>query len=282
MNIMKNKSKVQFSALKYLLISAIAFCLTSCDDESGAYTDFPVIEAYLYPGNEVSVKVSRQTPFLSDVEYSGDDINNLSLVLIHNDSAYTMFAADSGWYTCNPENVQAGDVFRLSFIFDAREITAYTFIPEKPLNLTQSATRIYTPRMDGSSGIGGSPGVMSDPVQISWDNNDGSYYLMVVENMEASPDPIRDFDDEDRPTGRFRKSPTQSGSEMLRPFDFEYFGLHRIVVYHVLPDYATLYEQNSSSSLNLTNPSTSIGNGYGIFTGLNSDTLYISVIESSK
>lgn len=52
-----------------------------------------------------------------------------------------------------------------------------------------------------------------------------------------------------------------------------------IILYHVLPDYASLYEENTTSSKNLTNPSTSITNGYGIFTGLNSDTLYIDAEE---
>jgi hypothetical protein len=48
----------------------------------------------------------------------------------------------------------------------------------------------------------------------------------------------------------------------------------------VLPDYASLYSENSTSSQNLTNPSTSIVNGYGIFTGLNADTLYLNVLEN--
>jgi len=60
----------------------------------------------------------------------------------------------------------------------------------------------------------------------------------------------------------------------------EYFGTYRVIIFHVLPDYAKLYEQTNSSSQNLTNPSTSIENGYGIFTGLNSDTLYIEVVEN--
>jgi hypothetical protein len=61
--------------------------------------------------------------------------------------------------------------------------------------------------------------------------------------------------------------------------DFQYYGTHRIILYHVLPDYATLYDSNSTSSQNLSNPSTSILNGYGIFTGLNSDTLFVEVTE---
>jgi len=67
-------------------------------------------------------------------------------------------------------------------------------------------------------------------------------------------------------------------TSLKKPFIF----IHRIILFHVLPDYASLYDEKISSSQNLTNPSTSITNGYGIFTGLNSDTLYIRVNEAAK
>lgn len=255
--------------------------VTACNKEkSTAFTDFPVIEAYLVPGNSFTIQVSRQVPFLTGVTFSSDDINNLAITIIHNDTSYLLEPLDSGRYTNSELNLAEGDEFNLSFNYDSRSVSAYTYIPAKPVNLTQSAIKIYVPRMDSTSGP--PTGTMSDPVEITWDNENESYYLMVVENMEETLDPISDFGDEEPPGNRFRKSPTMSGSEMLRPFDFQYFGKHRIILYHVLPDYATLYDQNSSSSLNLTNPSTSITNGYGIFTGLNSDTLYILVKESSK
>ncbi len=118
---------------------------------------------------------------------------------------------------------------------------------------------------------------MPDPVKITWDNPDGSYYLIVVENLETTLEPIRDFGGKEPPGHRFKKSPTNSSSEEIREMDFQYFGMHRIILNHVLPDYAALYKQSSTSSQNLTNPSTSITNGYGIFTGLNSDTLYLNI-----
>jgi hypothetical protein len=262
-------------------ILTFSILVTGCTRESStAFTDFPVIEAYLEPGNSIVVQVSRQVPFLDNVTYSADDINNLAITITHNDTSYLLEPLDSGRYTNTQLNLSEGDEFNLSFTFDSRNISAYTYIPAKPANLAQSATKIYVPRMDSLSGP--PSGTMSNPVEITWDNEDASYYLMVVENIEETPDPISDFGDEEPPGNRFRKSPTNSNSEMLRTFDFQYFGKHRIILYHVLPDYATLYEQNSSSSLNLTNPSSSITNGYGIFTGLNSDTLYILVKESSK
>lgn len=269
------------SAQIFVCILVLSVLVSGCYKEnSTAFTDFPVIEAYLVPGNSFVVQVSRQVPFLDNVSYSTDDIDNLVITIRHNNTDYLLEPLDSGKYTNSLLNLKAGDEFNLSFTYDSRNVSAYTYIPVKPLHLSQSANKIYVPRMDSTSGP--PIGTMSDPVEITWDNEDESYYLMVVENMEETLDPISDFGDEEPPGNRFRKSPTRSGSEMLRPFDFQYFGSHRIILFHVLPDYATLYDQNSSSSLNLTNPSTSITNGYGIFTGLNSDTLYIQVKESSK
>ena len=97
--------------------------------------------------------------------------------------------------------------------------------------------------------------------------------------METTLDPIRDFGDQTPPGNFFKKSPTNSNTEQIRAMDFQYYGKHRFILFHVLPDYAALYNQTSTSSQNLSNPSTSITNGYGIFTGLNTDTLYIDVKE---
>lgn len=264
------------------LVSVLLVLTTACSDDPGsAFTDFPVVEAYLLPGDSVAVKISRQLPFSTDVVYSADDIENLSVSLTIQGSAMLLTPGDSGWYYGYRPGLSEGDSLRLSFTFDERPVTAFTYIPSKPSNLAQTASKMYVPRMDSTSGPG-SMGSMSDPVSITWDNEDASYYMVVVENIEETPDPIRDFGDEEPPGNRFRKSPTTSATEMIRPFDFEYFGRHRVIVFHVLPDYATLYEQSTNSSLNLRNPSTSITNGYGIFTGLNSDTLFINVIESTS
>lgn len=259
----------------------LSIFLSGCGkDNTQAYTDAPIIETYLEPGSYLSVKVSRQLPFLNEVEYSSDDINNLAISILFNDSIILLSPADSGLYIDSSIIVKEGDMFNLSFSFNSKNVMAYTYIPSKPANLIQSATKIYVPRMDSTSGP--PTGTMSDPVEITWTNDDESYYLLVVENMESSLDPIRDFGDQEPPGNRFRKSPTNSSFESIRPNDFQYFGTHRIILYHVLPDYAALYDQNSTNSINLTNPSSSITNGYGIFTGLSSDTLYIEVKESSK
>ncbi len=263
--------------IRLLLVLILLASLTACSKEESEFSDSPIVESFLEPGSCFSVNVSRQIPFISDVTYSSDDINNLAITVTYNNTVATLNPVGNGVYTDSSIVISAGTAFEINFTYNSKNVSAYTYIPTKPANMTQSATELTIEKMDSASGP---PSMeMPDPVTISWDNPDASYYLMIVENTSSVLDPIRDFGDEEPPGNRFRKSPTNGSSDEIRSMDFQYYGMHRIILYHVLPDYAALYEQNSTSSQNLTNPSTSIVNGYGIFTGLNSDTLYINVKE---
>jgi len=261
-----------------LVIVLVITILTGCkNDEKVEFTDSPIIESYLKPGNYFNVNITRQIPFSLNAVYSTDDVNNLAITLSYNNLSHILTPLGNGQYIDSLIQVTEGAHFNLSFLYNSKTVTAYTYIPSKPVNMKRSASQIIIPRMDSTSFP--TMGDMPEPVKITWDNNDGSYYLIIVENLESTLDPIRDFGDAEPPDNIFRKSPTNSNTEELSPMDFQYYGTHRIVLYHVLPDYASLYDQNTSSSQNLTNPSTSIVNGYGIFTGLNSATLYIEVKE---
>jgi hypothetical protein len=264
-----------------MILVALITIGTSCEKTTttAAYTDYPIIEGYLEADSIFSITISRQIPFDESIELSTDDINNLDIKLTLNRQAYTLKPQGEGLYTDSSIMVSENDSYTLSFTFDDRDVTAYTYVPSKPVDFTQSATEMYIESVDFSGGPPTGGITQPDPIELSWTNNDDSYYLVIVENMETTLDPIRDFGGNTPPGNRFKKSPITSSSEELRANEFQYFGMHRIILYHVLPDYATLYDDNSTSSQNITNPSTSIVNGYGIFTGLNTDTLYVDVIE---
>ena len=270
--------KIRFFILLVLLISAFTGCIKRDNSE---FTDTPIIESYLLPGNYLSLQVTRQIPFSSVVSYSSDNIYSLNIRVSHNDKTYVLTPQGNGKYIDNSIVIREGDTYNLSFTYNSRNVSAYSQIPGKPRKFTQSAFSIAVNRMSSTSGFpSGGPGTMPEPVTLTWDNNDESYYIVVIENMESTLDPIRDFGDAAPPGNVFKKPPTTSSGLQLRPQEFQYFGKHRLILYHVLPDYASLYSDKSTSSQNLTNPSTSILNGYGIFTGLNSDTLYLNVYEN--
>lgn len=261
-----------------IIFFSIAFILSACEkQEVSEFTDSPIIESYLKAGDYLNIKISRQIPFSSNVTYSSDDINNLNIQVELNNVVHILTPLGNGNYIDSSIIVAEDDNFNLTFQFNLKNVTAYTYIPLKPANTSLSVTEIYIERMDSSSGP--PTGTQPDPVELTWDNSDNSYYLIIIENVETTLDPIRDFGDNSPPSNMFRKSPTNASSEEIRSMEFQYYGSHRIIIYHVLPDYASLYDQNSTSSQNLTNPSTSITNAYGIFTGLNADTLWLEVTE---
>ncbi len=263
----------------YLILTISAF--TACKKkENTEFTDSPIIESYLSPGDYLNIRVSRQIPFSSDVTYSQDNIDSLSVLVSVGNDTYFLKTAGDGKYIDSSLVVKAGETYNLSFIYNSKNVSAYTNIPSKPVKFTESAAIIYAYRMDSTSSF--DPGGMSSmptPVTLDWYNSDDSYYIVVIENLETTLDPIRDFGTDESTGNVFRKPPTTASGLELRPQEFKYFGRHRLILYHVLPDYASLYTSTTSSSLDLTNPSTSITNGYGIFTGLNSDTLYLDVKE---
>jgi hypothetical protein len=260
----------------YFILATLTILVSSCKKETTEFTDWPIVESYLTPGNYFTLKISRQIPFSSDVEYSSDNINALSIEVTHNDTVHTLTPLDSGKYIDSTLIVREGEQYKISFIFNKKNVSAFTKIPSHPTSFAESVTSISVPQRVQGQGFSGT---MPSPVQLTWTNTDKSYYLVVIENIETNPVSIYDFGDKEPPDHKFRKPPIASSGLEINPREFRYFGTHRIILFHVLPDYAALYNQGSSSSQNLTNPSTSISNGYGIFTGLNSDTLFIEVNE---
>lgn len=260
-----------------ILITAIAsaFFWISCKKETvPVFTDTPVVESYLLPGTVMKVKISRQLAFSSDASYSSENIDSLSLSVRVNSVNYPLSPAGDGTYQSSYV-IQNNDQLELHFMFDGKEVTGSTSIPSAPTGFTQSATTIAVPDMSSGPPSSGS---FPDPVQITWDNPDTSYYLIVVENIESNPTPIRDTAD-GRPEMIFRNQPTTSNIYDIQPMSFQYYGTHRIILYHLNPDYAYLYSDNNASSQNLTTPQSDITNGLGIFTGINADTLLLEVTQ---
>lgn len=260
-----------------LSIALSVYC-ASCNKTQQAFTDTPIIECYLNAGDSLSMLVTRQIPFIDDPDYLNIDIENLAISIQRNGVTYIPASLGDGRYSIADIEIMSGDSFNFYFDYGGLPVLGYTIVPSKPIEFTASEFEMEIERLDSTTMP--QPGMeMPDPIDLTWSNDDNSYYLIVVENTESELEPIRDFGDAEPPGSLFRKSPTNSGSDRLSPMDFQYYGTHRVILYHVQADYAALYNESTSSSQNLSNPSTSIEYGYGIFTGMNADTLYVEINE---
>src|ERR1035437_8527609 len=161
-----------------ILFLMVIILITSCKKkEVSEFTDTPIIESYLEPGNYLNVKISRQIPFSSNVSYSSDDINNLNVQVTSNNSTHTLHPLGNGKYIDSSVTVSEGANYNLSFQFNSKNIKAYTDVPSKPASVTQSVTDISIHKMDSASGP--PTGTQPDPVKITWSNPDNSYYLII-------------------------------------------------------------------------------------------------------
>ncbi len=264
-----------------LLVSLIfGMTLSSCNTEEFqlAFNDIPVVESYLIQSKPISVKITRKTPYDSNVALSDDNLDLLQVKILYNDQIRFIPSVGNGEYKDATFFPQEGVIYKLEFEFNGQPVYSSTVILPKPINFKQSVTQLKMPGIDFSTRPPTRP-AMPDPVRLTWDNNDNSYYMVVIENMETAPTAINDYGDRVPPGRFFRNQPTQNNQYEIQSMHFQYYGRHRLILYHLNADYAALYNDTGNSSQNLTNPTTNIANGLGIFTGINADTLLLNVIK---
>ena len=118
-----------------------------------------------------------------------------------------------------------------------------------------------------------------DPIKISWDNGGGDYYFIKMDYLESTQDLVNE-------NLAGQSIPTSTTTEVLSNGQYEiksrslyFFGTYRIILYKINQEYADLFETINQSSQNLTDPVSNLDNAWGIFTGLNADTMYLEVEE---
>ncbi len=260
------------------------FTLFSCQETitTLAPDDKPVVEAYLAPGQPMSVRLTRQVPF-SDTTGQGQPITGQMLTITGGGGTYPLRYISDGVYQSNADvKPRLGQAYTLAFDYLGQRVTATTQMPSKPIGYQQDVIELIrtAPVQGGPGGPGGGGGQQQGAVRLSWQNPTADYYFVVVDNIEVTPILINQFVNPNRPlqqNRRFRNQPTQSDFDDVRGQSFQYYGRHRMVLFHLNPDYAALYKQNSTSTQNIATPPTTVVNGLGIFTGVNTDTLYVNV-----
>lgn len=277
---MKKYTLIQYLSLALALTMGLAF--QACEDNNAVtFNDVPVVEGYLYADNPVELKISRKSPFADDLNLDPADLDELDIRIKTGNQSYSLISQGDGVYRIGNDGLQikVGETYQLEFEFQGKTVSAETKVLAKPEGFSQDATSIAIPQISfPPSGSMNFP----DPVKFSWSNPDLTYYLLVVENTETDPDPIFDlsmFGGGDLPSRLFRVEPTQNNSFEINSRQFQYYGQHRVILYHINPEYALLYQDSGDNSQNLKSPPTNVKNGLGIFTAISSDTLYLNVTQ---
>jgi hypothetical protein len=262
-----------------LSIIASALCLlglVSCQKElmtpiTGDNT--AVVESYLKGGDStVLVYISKIIPYSNDTNDIKEMIHGID-VFINGDK---LTEIDTGVYQLNlgSKRVTADTTYNLEFEYAGNVVSSQTTIPDAPVDFTISSSDIYVDRV--AAGTMGPPSMM-DPVELNWSNTDGSYYYLLIKYLESKPDYINgnmagsDF--------QFVQSstPTQESTYRLDQRNINCFGTYRIILYKVTNEFNDVFTLNGTNSNNMVNPNTNITNGYGVFTSMNADTLYLEV-----
>lgn len=260
---------------KYILLFTLLVFLYSCEklNLQTADPDVAVVESYINPGNEIQVKIKKQIIFNMEDE-GGHFLDDLEVRIQHNGVWENLVYKYDSLYVLENIEVGAGDEYVIEFEYKEETIKSETTIPHRPENFQSSSSTIEIPQMGPGSG-----GMEAE--QLTWTNPAADYHMVVVESIDEDAELIFDSD-EDHPPRSFRNAPVQGDEQELSPRNFTFFGSHRVILYRLNPEYAALYVDLGSSSLDLTAPPSNIENGLGIFTGINADTLYVNVISASK
>lgn len=262
--------------LKYLSPILIFISILSCEDINlqTADTNVAVVESYIHPGAPIEITIKKQLVFNVE-DTTSAYLNDLEVYVLDNEDTYLLTNTEDGKYV-NPQlQIKSGTDYTLTFNYNNKQVKATTTVPSKPEAFAISASSIEVVSMSGfgpGSGLSERP----DPVEISYNNPDDHYHIIVVECIESSLQLINSSTD--RPTRSFRSRPEQGSLQMLDPMQFTYYGTHQIILYRLNAEYADLYEQIEATSLDIEAPPSNVENGLGIFTGINSDTLIVEVV----
>lgn len=268
-------------ALDILSLAILTFLMfQSCEKDviEQKETETTVVEAYLYAGQTIdSLKITQSFSYGQEGE-GVISINDLDITISDDENQTLLTPIGDGFYN-NPDFViEEGESYRLEFERDGEIISAETYVPER--NVTSiSTTQVELVQIKaGTFPIGGIN--IPDPVEVSWNNEDGDYYYISIKNIESDPEYVNENIGALDRQFAFITAPQISDFYAIRTRqELTQYGTYQIIVFRVNPEYAALYASSGNSTLSLEEPPSNIVNGLGIFTGVSSDTLYLEVTK---
>lgn len=239
------------------------------------------IQAYLFAGQPLTgIKIGRVIPLDStQAEAAPTDLEPVVRDEAGNRYVLT-YQADDTTYAHEALVIESGQRYWLELAYQDKLITAETFVPAATDSIEISDTSIGRVQVNDFADLQNQ--TRPDPVEVSWTEVGDAYYFVSVSNTESDPTPIVTLFDEGEGPRRFvdQTEPSTETFYVLNAFqDITHYGNHKVEVFTVNPEYVALYEDNSSGAGSINEIRTNIVNGFGIFTGVNSQVVGFKVVE---
>jgi len=269
---MKKRDKIWHFIIVFASIIITIITISSCkkDTMNNSYIAKAIVQAYLVDGQPISIYVKKEI-LIGSTDTATQTIDNLVVKITSAGNTVTLNAKGHGLYVDSTYKAIAGQTYNLNFLYNGVEITSSTIVPTKPSGVQISATSLSIPANTyNTSSIA--------PLNLTWSNSNNDFFLVLVQLFQSADtlSPI-DTSSHFHRHGFFRNQPMQSSSYQISPRDFSYYGVYNVILFKLNPEYAALYNGSDNNSQNLTKPICNINNGLGIFSGINADTLKITI-----
>lgn len=260
--------------LLLIVLSAIILYTSCKKSDTTDVTAKPVVIGYLIPGQPISIKVYQQKG-LTDTANYGTAITGLQLTIADGTQTVNLSETTAGTYTySNLTFLTAGKTYTLKFSYLGEAITATALMPAKPTGYTASRTTINVPLVT-SNGPGSTDSIA---VSLKWNNPDSLYHVIVFKNDDNSPYSLRPSLVNNLVNFTINAKQTSNYDVYFRTFN--YLGIYRAILYSVDKNYIDVLTSNANTtSQKLADPPGNIINGYGIFTGMQADTIKLTITQ---
>jgi len=181
---------MKLSKILFFLISTLL--IVSCSQESIEQTETKttIVEGYLSAGNPIDSLRITQSISLGQVEEQVITLDDLNITIADDNSEFELESIGNGYYQNADQIIDAGKNYHLKFERDGEIISAETYVPESNA-ASISKSQVEMTKIE--AGVFPSGGiVIPEPVEVSWNNDDGDYYYVLIKNIETDPEYVNE------------------------------------------------------------------------------------------
>jgi len=268
-----------------IFILLLLFAVLSCHKEvmlTGSTNNFPTFQSFIVAGSDtLTVKVATLTPYSNDSVDSAKPITGLTMYI----NNYLLKEQSAGVYCYSSKDLQIhpNDTFNLNVTYKNTKISSKTIIPAKPLHFMISSDTVSITQQTTAVGFGNHNSnnfdANTNAFQFTWDNPLKDYHYLVIQLLDTARISINTYFTNNNGEIKTSTPVNQDNAYNLSQRSLIYYGKYQVVLYKINKEYYNLLQTSNLNSNTMTNPPSNITNGWGIFTGMSTDTLYFTVLK---